>query len=310
MTVEQFVASRGEPWQRLSTLCDRMQAAGPQALQAAELAEFGRLYRRTASDLAYASAHLPQLELLDYLNRLVVRAHGQLYTPPRRGLGGILPFLTHYPRRWRAARGYLAVAAALLFGALLLAWVTVAREPRLAPLFVPIELSANLQTDGQAIPTGAFVAVSSFVLTNNLTAALLAFATGVFFGLGSVWSLLKNGLLIGGIAGLAQSAGGDSLLAYLALLLPHGVVELAALVTCGAAGLMLGHSLIAGGEVTRARALQTAGRDAFALLLGCLPWFVLAALIEGLLTPLAAPLGLKLAFGGLTGGLLAWYLAS
>ncbi|NUQ01459.1 MAG: stage II sporulation protein M, partial [Armatimonadetes bacterium] len=85
---------------------------------------------------------------------------------------------------------------------------------------------------------------------------------------------------------------------------------LAALVTAGAAGLKLGHALLAGGRVTRLTALRQAGAEALPLLLGCLPWFVAAALIEGFLTPLAVPAAAKLLFGLLSGGLLAYYLAA
>ncbi len=307
MTVEQFVAARRERWLRLSELCDALQTGRGAAVSAAELREFGALYRQSSSDLAYATAQLPNLELLAWLNRLLVRAHAQLYVRERGSRRALVDFCRRYPARWRAAGPFLLAAAALLFGSVVVAWVVVRADPRLAGLFMPVELTAAALPDQQGvIPPTAFVAVSGFVLTNNITAALMAFAGGLVFGLGAVLAMVRNGLLIGALAGLAHHASPGTLLNFLALLAPHGVLELFALVTCGAAGLMLGHALLAGGREPRAVALRRAGSDAIALLLGALPWFVPAALIEGLVTPLAAPPVLKLLVALLSGGIL-WY---
>lgn len=313
MTAEQLVAARRERWQRLSELCDRIDRHGPAALDPHDLGDFGRLYLQAASDLAYARAQIGHRELSDYLNRLVSRAHSRLYIRRGSGLRGLLTFFVEYPTRWRAARGELLVAALLLFAGVALAWALVAADQRVALLFVPAEVleTAALEPNaGGQIPSGAFVALSGFILTNNLTAALLAFATGVLFGLGTAVALVKNGLLIGALAGLAHHGSGATLTQFAALTLPHGGLELTALVTCGAAGLKLGGALLCGGPTPRLVALRAAGREALALFGGAVPWLVAAALIEGFVTPLALPDGAKLGFAGLTAVLLVWYLRS
>jgi len=311
VTVEQFVVNRGSGWRRLSELCDGLQRSGPRALGPGELREFDTLYRLAASDLAYATAHVPQLELLDYLNRLVARAHGLLFRHRRRPARTVGRFFRDYPAPWRAARTELCAATLLLLVPLLATWAAVLSEPKLATLFLPAEVTSQvIATDAGVIPLSAFAALSGMILTSNAVAALLCVAGGLLFGLGTAVSLLKNGLLIGALIGATQAASPASLLPLAGLLAPHGVLELTALVTCGAAGLKLGGALLRGGQLTRLAALRVAGREALVLLAGCLPWFVLAALIEGALTPLPAPPAVKLLFGLLLGGLLAAYLAS
>lgn len=311
MTAEQFVANRGAGWRRLSELCDGLQRSGPSSFGATELREFDSLYRVAASDLAYASAHVPQLELLDYLNRLVARAHGLLFRYRRRDARLVVGFFRDYPARWRAARSELIAATLLFLAPLLAVWAAVLSTPRLAALFLPAEVSSQViaAADG-VIPLSAFAALSSMILTSNAVAALMCVAGGIVFGLGTAASLIKNGLLIGALIGATQAASLDSLPALFSLLLPHGVLELAALITCGAAGLKLGGALLEGGDVSRLAALRQAGREAMILFAGCLPWFVIAALIEGAVTPLPAPAAAKLLFGLLVGGLLAAYLGS
>ncbi|MCC7491832.1 MAG: stage II sporulation protein M [Fimbriimonadaceae bacterium] len=307
MTVEQFVAARQQRWQQLSACCDQLQTAG--SLAGPGLRQFGPLYRQTTGDLAYAAVHLPDPELLAWLNRLCARAHSLLYAAPRRAPRRRADWLTAYPARWRAAAPFLLVSTALFAAATLLAFVTVYREPTAARLFVPGALTADLAVDpsGQ-IPPGVFVALTGFLLTNNLTAALVAFAGGIFLGLGSLAALLRNGFLLGGLAGLATAQGGG--LDFLAAVAPHGVLELPALLTVAAAGLQLGWAVLHGGRRSRLRALAQTGPQAFTLLGGGLGGFVLAALVEGLLTPWPAPAPLKLLLALVLAALLAYYLTS
>ncbi len=309
MTVEQFVARRGERWRRLSELCDRIGDLGAGVLSGDDLTAFGDLYRLTASDLSYAATHLRHVELLGYLNRLVARAHGQLYARRERARFRPAGFLSDYPARWRQALPFVLVAAGLLLAGIVTGWVTVLADPRQATAFVPLEMVADMSPDRTgAIPAAAFVALSSVILTTNLSAALIAFAGGLLFGLGPVAALLKNGLLVGALAGLSQRVSTESLVTYAGLIAPHGVLELAALVTAGAAGLKLGWAIVAGGRVPRLDALRLAGRDSLALLLGCLPWFVVAAGIEAFLTPLPVSPAVKLLFAAVTAGALAAWL--
>lgn len=312
MTVEQFVAARREGWQRLSTICDDLQRTRVRKLPRDELVAFGTLYRQAASDLAYARTQIGNLELEAYLNRLVTRAHGQLYSHRSRGLRAAGAFFAGYPPRWRAAKPFLLVSAALLASGVLTAYLLVRLDPRQALLFVPAEVieSADVLPDAQgAIPASAFVALSGFILTNNLSAGLLAFAGGLFAGLGTIAELLQNGLLLGAVTAVSHNASPQALWQFLGMIAPHGVLELGALVTCGAAGLRLGYALLHGGPVPRLVALRQAGGEAFALLFGTAPWFLVAALLEGCFTPLPLPVPAKLAVAGLTAALLVWYLS-
>ena len=82
--------------------------------------------------------------------------------------------------------------------------------------------------------------MSSFVITNNIRVALTAFALGITFGIGTVYMLTVNGAMVGGIAGaFAKSGIGWQ---FWMVILPHGALELSAIVVAGGAGLLLGHA--------------------------------------------------------------------
>ncbi len=85
--------------------------------------------------------------------------------------------------------------------------------------------------------------LSSFVITNNIRVALTAFAFGISFGLGTIWVLAVNGAMVGGIAG-AYAKSGIAWQMWM-VLLPHGALELSAIVIAGGAGLLMGYGLCA-----------------------------------------------------------------
>ncbi len=112
---------------------------------------------------------------------------------------------------------------------------------------------------------------------------LLAFASGLFAGIGTAVLLLYNGALLGVVAGL--SAVNGRLGTAIELLTPHGVLELSCIVVTAAAGARVGWSLIDPGPRPRATALVQSARSSVGLVLGTAPWLVLAGLIEGFVTP-------------------------
>lgn len=311
MTVEQFVARRREPWRRLERITQTIRRDGPAALDQPDLADYGRLYLAAAGDLAYARAHLPNPELIAWLGRLVGGAYGCLYAGRRRSLALLLAAVAGYPARWRASAPFLAVAAAILFGAAGLGLLVVLLDPAQAVyLMPPLVREAVALPPGGAVPTGELVALSGYVLADQLSAALIAFALGLLGGLGTLATLVQHGLQLGGLAGLALEASPAAFGALAALVLPSGVLGLAALVTCAAAGLKLGWAVLHGGRTSRAEALAAAGREALALLLGTLPWLAGAVLTEALVTPLGLPPAAGLAVALLTASLLIGYLGS
>jgi uncharacterized membrane protein SpoIIM required for sporulation len=148
--------------------------------------------------------------------------------------------------------------------------------------------------------------MASFIMTNNLQVAFLAFAGGTLFGLGTALVLVWNGLSIGAVAGLASLYGlGPELADFVAA---HGGIELSVIFIAGGAGLRLGHALLRPGLLPRRQALTGAARRAVRLLFGCVPLLVVAGTIEGFLSPSPLPTGLKLAVGAGSTAVLYAYL--
>jgi uncharacterized membrane protein SpoIIM required for sporulation len=133
------------------------------------------------------------------------------------------------------------------------------------------------------------------VTVNNIQVAITAFATGVLLCLPTVFLLVFNGANVGFAGGLFAEAG--ELGKFFGLILPHGLLELTAVVIAGAAGLRLGWAVIAPGDRSRARALGDEARRSGVIALGLVLAFAVAGLIEGFVTGRGVPTGLRVGIG-------------
>lgn len=322
-TPEQFVRQRQESWTRLEELVDRAQQLKIAALSDGELLELGTLYRRVSSDLAraqtrYAST-LAGRELVRSLNALVLRAHAQVYSAPAPQTSNFWAFVIYgFPAAFRRNFRPILLAAFFLYVPALIAYFAVWTNPTNARLFVSqgmvqeVETRANKKlvtgwganTNYEGISSSP--ATSSHIMTNNIRVSMLALALGVTAGIGTVWALVGNGLLIGALAGVATNYNTDLL--FWAVILPHGVLELTAIAIAGGAGFVLARAIYAPGDLPRRDALRLAGTEAGQLLMGVVLFLVFAGLIEGFLTPTPLPPVAKLTFAALSGAIMLAYL--
>ena len=157
-------------------------------------------------------------------------------------------------------------------------------DPAAAIGVVPAEFQGAAEPGGgatrRARPTRP--ALSSAIFTNNIRVTFLAIAGGIFAGLGTAAVTIFNGGFIGAIVGLTIENGSSGEL--LRFVLPHGVLELSCIAVAAAAGLRIGWALVEPGTLTRGESLRREARPAMEIVLGTMPWLVLAGLVEGFVT--------------------------
>lgn len=302
MQEREFVSGSREVWERLAAVVARTRKKGISTLTAVEVKSMHEDYRRTAADLAYAQTHFAGTETAVYLNRLIASAHGELYGSSPRRLSALWRFLTTgYPRLIRRCARPIALAALLLFGAVALGYLLTYVNYPLARVIVP-QTFRDALADPTAPEGGALgevllqaPAFSALITTNNIQVSLQAFAGGMTFGTLTVYALVMNGALLGVLAGAFGQAG--AALEFWAFIVPHGALELPAIVLAGASGLLLAGALVFPGDRTRGQALRLVSGDAVRLVLGAIPLLVIAGLIEGFVTPLGIDPLAKVVFG-------------
>jgi uncharacterized membrane protein SpoIIM required for sporulation len=312
MQPEELYAARKDNWEALVRLLDRSQG-GMDQLSPDDVRLLGQYYRSATADLAVAQRDFPRHRVTVYLNRLVARSHSVIYRGEPLALRKIWRFVVAgYPRAYRQAFPFILTAALLFFvPALLVGLLTYAR-PDTARWTLPAQIQDNVRqlqeqdlwTD---IPVGERPYASSFIAQNNIRVSFLAFAGGVTGGLLTLYLMLVNGLILGGLSGVAWHYGvGFELWTFV---IGHGVVELSVIFIAGGAGLMLGWSILRPGYLRRRDALAQAAVQAVRLVAGCIPLLLIAGTIEGFISPAEAlPWPFKWATGLLTGLLLYTYL--
>jgi len=304
-----FVGQRRPDWEALQGLLGRQRAG---TLRLEELRTLDTLYRRAAADLAHAQTFYPGTDAHRFLNQLCGQAYAAIYQPPRERWLAVRDFFRReFPATLRAEGRFVAVSAAFFILGLLLGALVVLLEPRGAELLVPEGVRAyvaqgRMWTD-DILSVAPPNAVSSGIATNNLTVIIFTFASGILFGLGTVFTLLNNGVQIGAIAALCTREGlGLPLLDFISA---HGPVELSIITIAGGAGLMIGQALIDPGDLPRGQALTLRGKAAVKLVLGCAPFLAAIAVVEGFISPGSLfPTALKAVLGLALGGLFWGYL--
>jgi uncharacterized membrane protein SpoIIM required for sporulation len=304
-SLSHFTASRQAGWAELERLLARSEGNGLRRFGASDIEALARAYRLVVSDLAVAQRDFPDDQLTVWLNGLAARAHLRLYRAPAGSWTTIGSFFwTDFARRFRAARNYLLVSALLLFVPAALAFLGAWLDQTLRDALVPARMRQVMEqghtwTDiAPALRPG----MATLIFTNNIQVAFLAFAGGVLFGLGTAYVLIANGLSLGAALGGAQHYGVAPLL--WGFISAHGYLELTCITIAGAAGLMLGDSLLRPGLLLRREALALAAKRAVELVLGAAPVLIVAGLIEGFVSPSNLPVTLKLVVGPLTAVLL------
>jgi len=311
-----FAAQKRRRWDEFERLADRASRQGLDSFASHELPDFAARYREVAADLARARTYGADAGTQSRLERLAAAGHNALYRDERgtwRRLWIVLA--RECPAAVVAARGYVLVAFLTFMVPAAAGFMVLHERPALAAELLPDVMlrRAEAGTARRAAGQG-YVDVApedrplmaSGIITNNVRVAIACFAGGIFLGVGSLVLLAYNGLSIGAFAGHFANVG---LLDYLlAFILGHGALELFAIWVAGAAGFLLGRSVVAPGRLSRADALVVSGRVAVRMLGATALCLLVAGTIEGFVSAGGYGLGARLAASSASLGLLAAYL--
>ncbi len=309
--MNRFITDHKDNWQRLEGLPSILESSSLKGLSRMEVREFGELYRRAATDLAIARAETRDPKLINYLNSLVIRAHGKIYRAENQGASLIWDFFAKdFPRAFRRTWRYTALAFAVFMFFAVASFVLCYNDLNFADQLGLDGIQSAAQSNRQwwlRLNEGNQIG-SSQILTNNILVSFMAFAYGAFFGIGTIYVLVQNGSSIGGVLGVCYKVNPEFGSSLVTFMVGHGVIELSCVFIAAGAGLLIGYSLINPGDLTRAQALKKNGIEAARLAIGCACLLVVAGIIEGFLSPSSLPSFVKYATGISSGIALYSYL--
>lgn len=309
MISTRWLEKRRPHWLRLEQLVALSGRGSIASLKSTELQELALLYRQSASDLATVREDASSKQLAVYLNQLLGRAHNLIYMGRRANRRGIWTFYKDiYPAIFRETFPDTFAAFVLFLVAALAGVLMGMADPSFTRHFLGPQMVDSIER--HEMWTHSIVTVkpmaSSAILTNNISVALSTFALGITAGIGTVWMMLLNGLMMG-VVGVACWHEGMSL-ALWSFVAAHGVLELPAIFIAGGAGLGVAKGLLFPGSLPRRESLVRAGGRSVRLLLGTIPMLLVAGVVEGFVSPSDLPYQLKFLLAAALATMLALYL--
>jgi uncharacterized membrane protein SpoIIM required for sporulation len=308
--MNRFIDERKNNWQRLEDLLSVLETSSIRGLPRAEVREFGELYRRAAADLAIARAETRDPKLVNYLNSLVIRAHGKIYRAENQGFGLIWNFFAReFPQTFRKNFRYIAIAFGIFAFCTVVGFALTWQNPDFSQ-FVYADVSHQVRANDKwwldlnnANQLGA-----SMIMTNNVLVTFKVFAMGALFGVGAFYDLAFEGLRLGSVFAVCYKIDPEFGNALASFVVGHGVIELSCIFICAGAGMMIGYAMINPGDLTRGQALKKKGIEAARIVIGCACFLIVAGTIEGFLSPADLPAAVKIGTGILTGVAMYSYL--
>ena len=312
----QFRREREAAWRELEELLERQEKGGLKSLTAAELNRLPVLYRSAISSLSVATAISLDKNLLDYLTALVGRAYIAVYGARRRPGEAIAEFFSRgFPAVVRRYFAFVLAAYALMGLGVLTGYKLTLADPE---QFYSLVGAAEAQGRGPAASTQELRDIhyqggeadrlqvfAALLFTHHSRVGMLCFALGFAAGVPVIYLLFTTGLSLGALAALYETRGmGAELWAWV---LPHGVTELSAVCLCGAAGMVIGASLVFPGRHTRLRNLALHGREVALLAVGAVSMFLVAGMIEGLFRQLVHDVTVRWSVAAVTLVFWSWY---
>lgn len=286
MKEDKFVNQNVETWKKLESTLEKLKSKSLYKFNKDELDNFFYTYNLVCSHLSYARTNYGNSNTTHYLNKLVASAHSYIYTTKSFSLKKLLIFpIIDFPRLIKKNWRPILISTLVFFLGIVISFIFTLISTDNAGAFIPQEMADSVLernvNEYAADRNGAVL--SPFIFTNNIKVGILAFALGITLAIGTVYVLYINGYILGALAALYVHKGGSLL--FWSLILPHGILELFAIFVCGGAGIIVGYSIINPGKYSRKDSFIIRGKDAIKLLLGTIPIFIIAGIIEGYFTP-------------------------
>jgi uncharacterized membrane protein SpoIIM required for sporulation len=321
--LQRFATTEQPFWSELEAYLDRLERAPERPLPLDDVRRFHYLYERTSAGLARLGSFATEPETRRYLESLVARAYGEVHETRTRQhrFSPLHWFFQTLPQTFRRhVRAFWLSVGITLAGALLggfaMALDPDAKATMLPDMFAshlgdPSERVAHEERQTRHVGAGGMSSFSAQLMVNNISVSIRAMALGMTYGIGTIVILFYNGVILGLVVVDYVMAGQTKFL--LGWLLPHGVIELPAVMISGQAGLMLAHALIGRGQRKTIRArLRDASADVVTLIFGIVILLIWAGIIEAFFSQFHAPVlpySMKIAFGCVELVLLVLFLS-
>lgn len=268
-------------WETLEDSLDKGTSVSPD-----ELCE---LFIQLTDDLSYARTFYPESKTTQYLNQLSIRIHREIYKNKKEKKSRFVTFWkTELPLVMASHQKPLLISFLTFFLAFAAGWLSSSIDSQYVYLmFGNTYVNTTLENIESGKPMDIYGSMSEtpmfiYIAANNIFVSFKYFIFGFFFSVGSLFFLFSEGLRIGAFFQLFYS---KNVLAHaMTAVWIHGTIEISVIIVACAAGVVVGNSIVFPGTYARSVSLIRGMKDGIKIIIGLVPCFVLAALLEGFVT--------------------------
>ena len=302
-----FVATERPYWDELRAILDRLDAEPERRLPLTEIQRLHYLYERCSAGLARLDTFSTDPTLRGLLETLVSRAYSEIHETREPQKIRWKAILLGFPRAFRRHMGAFRLSLGITLLGCAFGWFAIRMDPHSKAVLMPFQGLLNSpaervhqeETAKSDRLSGAKASFSAELMTHNIQVTVFTLAMGMTWGVGTLILLFYNGVILGAVAADYISAGFGTFLT--GWLLPHGSIEIPAILLGGQGGFILAGALIGwGGRTSRPDRLRAVAPDLFAILAGAAAMLVWAGMVEAFISQYHQPVipyGLKIAFG-------------
>ena len=251
--------------------------------------ELTSIYLDITDDLAYANTYYPESKTTQYLHELAGIIHRRIYKTQKTGRNDSIRFFIHdFPLMFYPYRKYLLYSFAFfilfsLIGAFSSSQDTDFVRLILGNAYVDMTLENIQKNDPMAVykktnEVDMFLGIT----INNIKVAVYAFTMGILIGLGTLYILMKNAIMLGAFQYFffAHGAGWESV----KTIWIHGTIEIFVIIVAGAAGFIMASGILLPGTYTRKYAFIQKANVGLKVMISTIPFFIIAGFLEGFVT--------------------------
>lgn len=278
-----FVKNNHNKWKEFEILLNKKQSVQPDKL--------ADLFITLTDDLSYARTHYPRSQNTRYLNALAARVHQTIYRNKKEKTNRFVTFWSYelplicYEARRQLLYAFLIFTAAVALGAL-----STAHDQTYTRLILDDGyVNMTLENIEKGDPMGVYKSMGQlemfFVITfNNIKVALITFAFGLALSVGTGFVLFQNGVMLGTFQYFFYQKG-LFFTSFLTIWI-HGTLEISSIIIAGAAGLVMGNSILFPGTYPRLESFMKGAKKGLKMVIGLVPLFVVAGFLESFVTRL------------------------
>lgn len=300
-----FVKQNKDKWKEFERLLRNNKSVAPAQLSA--------LYIEVTDDLSYTKTFYKGSNTERYLNQLASKTHQLIYKTKKEPKNRLLSFFTHeVPAIMQSHQRELLISfMVFIFFAGVGVFSAAGEDDFVRSIMGDAYVNMTLENIENKDPMAVYKEqgeVNMFlgITINNIKVALFAFAYGIFLGIGTLYILMQNAIMLGSFQYFFYDQG--LLWQSARTIWIHGTIEISVIVIAGAAGLVLGNGILFTGTYSRLDSFKRGIKDGLKIVVSTIPFFVLAGLLEGFVTrhtEMPDWLAILIISGSLT--LIIWY---